>query len=511
VDAVIGVGGMGRVVRAAHLYLQQPVAIKILLRELAESQATVARFLREAQATVQLKSEHIARVTDVGTLADGTPVMVMEYLTGNDLNQILRHHGPQAPGIVCDLILQACEGLAEAHAAGIVHRDVKPSNFFITQRPDGSMLLKILDFGISKTPVGLSDLTGTQTVLGTPTYMAPEQMKSGRTADARSDIWSLGVVMYQLLTGRTPFAAESYAGLVLQVNSEPPAPMQVPLPAGLTDVILRCLEKDPRARFQSVAELARVIAPFATDPLAGSASASRAARTLQHRSAGPLQLPAPGGLAIPMPLSPAQLTPTTGAPSSSSLSHGVGQMTLAPRVPRAWAIAGVAALVLVAGLFGASIGSSPSGDAGAGSGSSPRALSAPQPTDEPAPAAPARATDPVPAAVRAPDPEPAPAAAPAPEPAPAAPAAAELPVAAIPQPPPASPTFPAGSGVGSAQAPAAAPARTAAAPAPSTDRPRPTAGRPRATAERSRPKPTEKARPSTKPRPRRDDLFDTRH
>src|SRR5258706_8069153 len=224
---------MGRVVRASHLYLQQSFAIKILLPHMADSAETVSRFLREAQATSKLKSEHIARVVDVGTMPSNVPFMVMEFLDGNDLNQILRHHGPQPSQVVCDLMLQACEGMAEAHALGFVHRDIKPSNFFITRRPDGTMLLKILDFGISKTPIGVTELTGTQTVIGTPTYMAPEQMKSGRQADARSDIWSMGIVMYQLLTGRPPFSGESYAELVLKVGTDAPSPIMVPLPAGL--------------------------------------------------------------------------------------------------------------------------------------------------------------------------------------------------------------------------------------------------------------------------------------
>jgi serine/threonine-protein kinase len=357
VEDVIGVGGMGRVVRASHLYLQQSVAIKILLPEMAQSTSTVARFLREAQATVQLKSEHIARVIDVGTLPDGTPLMVMEYLNGNDLNQILRHHGPQSPAIVCDLMLQACEGLAEAHAAGVVHRDIKPSNFFITQRPDGSMLLKLLDFGISKTPVGVSDLTGTQAVLGTPTYMAPEQMRSGRDADARSDLWSMGVVMYQLLAGRPPFGGESYAALVLQVNGEPPAPLHVPLPAGLGEVIFRCLEKDPLNRHQNAGELARMLAPFASDPVAAALSATRTTRTLQHKAGmGTLPVAAGGGLATPMPLSPAQLTPRTWPPppvsQATSISQGTGQVTYLTRGPRGWLIGGAAAVVLLAGAGG---------------------------------------------------------------------------------------------------------------------------------------------------------------
>src|SRR5262249_57116015 len=222
---------------------------KLLPPEAPQDDPTVQRFLREAEGMVKLRSEHSARVMDVATTDEGVPFMVMEFLDGNDLNQILRHHGPQQPAIVVDLLLQACEGIAEAHALSIIHRDIKPSNFFITRRPDGSMLLKILDFGISKTPVGYDELTGTQTVIGTPSYMAPEQMKSGRSADPRSDIWSIGVVMYQLITGQLPFAGESYAELVLKVGIEPPTPILVPLPAGLGDVVLRCLEKDPLARF----------------------------------------------------------------------------------------------------------------------------------------------------------------------------------------------------------------------------------------------------------------------
>jgi serine/threonine-protein kinase len=359
IDELIGTGGMGNVVRASHLYLHQAVAIKILLPQMAESDSTKQRFLREAQATVRLKSEHCARVMDVGTV-EGVPFMVMEFLDGNDLNQILRHHGPQQPAIVVDLMLQACEGISEAHALGIVHRDIKPSNFFITRRPDGSMLLKILDFGISKTPVGYEELTGTQTVIGTPSYMAPEQMKSGRSADARSDIWSIGVVMYQLLNGRPPFAGESFAELVLKVGLEPPAPIHVPLPTGLGEVILRCLEKDPNLRHQNVGELARMLAPYATDPISAAQSAGRAGRILQHRGAqlgmqgSPLA--AGGGLSTPIPISPAQLTPRSWPPSQgTSLSQGAGQVTLRTRGMRGWLVAGVASLCALAGVGGYAI------------------------------------------------------------------------------------------------------------------------------------------------------------
>ena len=367
IDELIGTGGMGNVVRASHLYLQQAVAIKVLLPQMAESESTKARFLREAQATVKLKSEHSARVMDVGTSPEGVPFMVMEFLEGNDLNQILRHHGPQTPSIVVDLMLQACEGIAEAHALGIIHRDIKPSNFFITRRPDGSMLLKILDFGISKTPVGYDELTGTQTVIGTPSYMAPEQMKSGRSADPRSDIWSIGIVMYQLINGRPPFSGESYAELVLKVGLEPPSPMLVPLPAGLGEVIYRCLQKDPNARYQNVGELARMLAPYATDPQSAAQSAVRAARILQNRGAQMMStmngrqpigmqgspLSSAGGLTTPVPISPAQLTPRSWSPSqATSLSHGAGQMTIKTRSHRGLMIAGIASLCVIAATGG---------------------------------------------------------------------------------------------------------------------------------------------------------------
>jgi len=354
IDALIGTGGMGNVVRASHLYLQQPVAIKVLLPEMAASSSTVQRFLREAQATVKLRSEHIARVMDVGTSEDGVPFMVMEYLEGNDLNQILRHHGPQHPSIVVDLMLQACEGIAEAHALDIVHRDIKPSNFFITQRPDGSMLLKILDFGISKTPVGFDELTGTQTVIGTPSYMAPEQMKSGRSADPRSDVWSIGVVFYQLISGCLPFSGESYAELVLKVGLELPVPIPVPLPSGLGEVVMRCLAKDSALRPQTVGELARLLAPYATDPGGAAQSASRTQRILQQRGVLPgmraSPLTAGGGLATPIPISPAQLTPRSWPPSQgTSVSRVAGQMTQRTRGARGLLIASVAGLCVIAG------------------------------------------------------------------------------------------------------------------------------------------------------------------
>jgi serine/threonine-protein kinase len=406
VEEVIGIGGMGRVVRASHLYLQQPVAIKILLPAMAESQSTVARFLREAQATVKLRSEHIARVMDVGTLPDGVPFMVMEFLEGYDLNQILRHHGPQVAQAVVDLMLQACEGIAEAHAIGIVHRDIKPSNFFVTRRPDGSSLLKILDFGISKAGDEISELTGTQTVIGTPTYMAPEQMQTARSTDPRSDIWSMGVVMYQMLAGRPPFEAEHYAQLVLKVATEAPVPLTVPLPGGLQSIVLRCLEKDPRNRLQTVGELARMLAPYASDPLSAQQSAERAARILTSPRGSMPGFPL-GGAAGAMPLTPPALTPKSWAQTGgSSLSAAAGQVGRTKQTGRGLVIGGVAALCIATGAGGFLLAKSGSGSSEPAEThvTAPTALpSEPTPTPTPSPTPrPSPTPSPTPVAVPAP-------------------------------------------------------------------------------------------------------------
>ena len=358
VEAVIGVGGMGRVVRAQHLFLDQPVAIKVLLPKLAENGAIVERFLREAQATVRLRNEHIARVMDVGTLPpDGAPYMVMEFLEGFNLNQILRHHGPQAPQAVVDLMMQACEGISEAHAIGIVHRDLKPSNFFITRRPDGTNLLKILDFGISKLPEGaVSELTNSQTVVGTPTYMAPEQMRTARSTDPRSDIWALGVVMYQMLAGRRPFEAETYAELVLKVGIDPPAPLGgLGLPAGLENIILRCLEKHPGARLQNVGELARAIAPYASEPALARQSAERVDRILKQPKTATLPL---SEMTVGSTPSAAITAPSWQSSSSIAVQNANGQISASAAARRKTVIVGsVAAMCIgaaVAGFFVAS-------------------------------------------------------------------------------------------------------------------------------------------------------------
>ena len=266
VEGMLGRGGMGVVLRVTHLHLGEELAIKILAPESTGGADVQARFLREAQATVRLRGEHVTRVSDVGALPGGAPYIVMEYLRGADLSGQLAHRRTLPPGEIVDYVLQACEALAEAHALGIVHRDIKPSNLFLTARPDGTPLVKVLDFGISKAPLGGPGmLTRTNTVMGTPGYMSPEQMKASKDVDARTDIWSLGIVLYECLNGRRPFDAESYSAVVLRAATEPPPPMDPRIPRGLQAVVLRCLEKERAGRFQSMAALAGALAPFARD------------------------------------------------------------------------------------------------------------------------------------------------------------------------------------------------------------------------------------------------------
>jgi serine/threonine-protein kinase len=268
VDRVLGVGGMGVVVAATHLQLGQHVALKFMLPQALALAAYVERFLREARAAVRLKSDHVARVLDVGTLASGSPYMVMEYLDGSDLGAVVEQQGPLPVVAAVDYVLQACDAVAEAHSLGIVHRDLKPKNLFLTGRNDGRPLVKVLDFGISKHTADVPELSLTRTaeIIGSPNYMSPEQLRSTKAADARSDIWALGVILYELLTGRVPFLAESVTQLTAMVLTEPPPPVEQvrpDVPRALSLVITRCLEKDRSKRYASVAELAAALEPFA--------------------------------------------------------------------------------------------------------------------------------------------------------------------------------------------------------------------------------------------------------
>src|SRR6478609_3536801 len=218
IQSVLGSGGMGTVVAAHHLQLDEKVAIKVLQPAMLENAEATARFAREARAAVRIKSEYVARVSDVGYLESGAPFMVMEYLEGEDLADMLTRGKLPAEQAV-EFVLQACEALAEAHALGIIHRDIKPANLYCVRRTDGLLAIKLLDFGISRA-TSSSDLalTSSGVMMGTPHYMAPEQMIAAKNADGRSDIWSLGAVLFELLVGEPPFNAETFAELVIQVT-----------------------------------------------------------------------------------------------------------------------------------------------------------------------------------------------------------------------------------------------------------------------------------------------------
>lgn len=278
VERVLGRGGFGVVVEATHVGLDERVAVKLLRADLLARAAVRTRFVREARLTAKLKSEHIARIHDVGTLQDGSIYLVMELLKGRDLHAVLQDKGTLGVVEAVSLVLQACEGLAAAHRAGIVHRDIKPGNLFLTERPDGSPLVKLLDFGISKQLEAADEaLTSSSAFLGSPSYMSPEQLRAARDVDGRADIWSLGVVLYIALSGRLPFVAGSVADLCIDVLTKPYPPL-LEVPDPVAQVIARCLEKDRTARFANLADLAHALAPHAGR--LGLDSAERVARIL---------------------------------------------------------------------------------------------------------------------------------------------------------------------------------------------------------------------------------------
>lgn len=308
VEKVLGSGGMGVVVLATHLRMSQRVAIKVLRAEAKHRDDIVRRFAREARAASKLRGEHAVRILDVDESDAGDPFLVMEYLDGADLQRLLADDGPMPLDRAVTWLLQVCEGVAEAHAAGIVHRDLKPANLFVTKRPDGSALIKLLDFGISKIDEpdhAEHGITRPQTAIGSPSYMAPEQIRNAADADARTDVWALGVVFFQMLTTTLPFAADTTAALSLRIAVDPPASLlalRPDLDSRVEDVIARCLAKNPADRFPSVGEFAEALATL----LDGAESAAlRVKRVLAHRS--PKDTPIP---------------PTTGGSQKSPPSHG---------------------------------------------------------------------------------------------------------------------------------------------------------------------------------------------
>jgi eukaryotic-like serine/threonine-protein kinase len=347
IDRVIGRGGMGIVLAATHVHLQQPVALKVLLPDLVDNKGVVERFVREARASAQLRGEHVCRVSDVGSLGNGAPYFVMELLEGRDLASLIEAAGPLQVGLAVEYVLQACLGVAEAHALGIVHRDLKPANLFLTARPDGTPLVKVLDFGIAKAQRDTNfSLTSTATVLGSPGYMSPEQLRSTRDVDVRSDVWSLGVIIYELVSGRPPFLAQSITELALRIAMDPAPPLRGS-PAGFDAVVMRCLAKEPEDRYPDVASLARALAPYGGP------------HALEHAHTVARLLGAAGGRRPQPPLPPSVVPPTlasTGfvpeapvaAGPPTTMGSAASSMITTRPVARRWGIVATVASLLVA-------------------------------------------------------------------------------------------------------------------------------------------------------------------
>lgn len=329
-----GEGMMGVVFQAEDRLTGQHLAIKVLRPEAVDVPGIAERLEREGQIIATLKSENVVRVFDVGTTEAGLPFFTMELLEGDDLMKVL-DAGEKFPlGAAVRLIRDACAGLAEAHAKGVVHRDLKPQNLFLSRQPDGRTLLKILDFGVSKqTGGGAAELTATTASLGTPLYMSPEQVRSSKSVDERSDVWALGVVLFELVTGRPPFWGESAHGVAAAIVADAPLKLRDLMPEapeGLERVLLATMEKDPARRIPTARALYDALTPYASN-LASSDLPSLA--TIVEMPAVGSMMVAPMAASVRMSAMPApQLPPLPPPPASPTLTeHAGAPLHSAPR------------------------------------------------------------------------------------------------------------------------------------------------------------------------------------
>ena len=357
IERPLGAGAWAQVFLAEHVDLHSKVAIKILTNWQNCGEKQLGRFLREARSAARLKTIHVCRVLDVGRTEEGAPFTVLEHLDGTDFQHVVEERGQLDPATAVEYVLQACEGLAEAHASGIVHRDLKPANMFLTASPDGSPLVKILDFGISKEMTGQKidiHLTRSTDLLGTPFYMSPEQLRDAAEVDARTDIWSMGVILWRMLSGVMPFEGGSFAELCVSIMTGPPPSRGLEqIPSGLVDTLYRCLEKDPARRFENVRQLAGALSHW----LSGEESSrvSRISRVLaRYGSAAEQTAGGPPRLATPVPVAAiGALDPTAdgGAPSLAVTTPlPFASPAAGPRWRRMVFIASIAAGLAMAGV-----------------------------------------------------------------------------------------------------------------------------------------------------------------
>lgn len=367
VERILGEGGMGVVVAAHHELLDQHVAVKLLYQDIADREAQ-SRLLLEARAAAKLQSEHVARVVDVDTGADGLPFIVMELLEGADLCQIADARGALPRWLVVDYVLQALEGLAHAHARSIIHRDLKPSNLFLSNRADGTQIIKILDFGISKSmeqesgtvPKRVQQLTGGRAVLGSPPYMSPEQVRSPKSVDHRTDIWSLGIVMYELLTNSMPFGGDQIQETFAQILEKQPQPIRQivsGVPEGLERVVMKCMAKNRDERYADVGELARALVPYGSGTWIQSADriAATLARAVDESQAARASKPQPTSMdRLAIPSAPGKRLDSMqpelhGTASTVARRFTVFESKRTKMILAAAGVAAVAGVVLLAG------------------------------------------------------------------------------------------------------------------------------------------------------------------
>lgn len=328
--AKLGAGGMGVVYRARQVGVDREVALKVLSPALTDDAEGLARFEREARIVSRLRHPHTVTLHDFGRTADGAAFMVMELLRGRSLNQCLREGGPASDAEALEIVDQVCASLEEAHALGVVHRDIKPDNIFLDEVPGRALHVKVLDFGLARIGSEAGKLTHTGAVMGTPEYISPEQV-AGRPCDARTDVYQVGVLLFHLLSGRPPFTAETAIALLMKHAREAPPDLAVERPElepALPALVARMLSKAAEDRPQTVTEVRRTLAGVRTGSASGAASRPEMVPAAFSSTAGASDLALSGEAVAPPP------SEVRSAPPS-----------------RRWAGAAVAAVVLGAGLL----------------------------------------------------------------------------------------------------------------------------------------------------------------